>query len=362
MSREGMETAWVMEHSAPMNADQQKALNLRAGEIVEVRSPREILSTLDESGTVEALPFMPEMLGYCGQRLRVFTRADRTCDTIQCSGMRGMNNAVTLEGVRCDGQYHGGCQAGCLIIWKEAWLKRASQDRLPEQLSAPSDFRGGKEGECGLDSVKRTTLDRLITWTRLQGGSEDAGSEAFSCQTTELWRATYELKDPEWRQFLRDLRSGTVSVSQVARVLLIRLFNWVQFRRGGLRYPCLGVGSGSAGKLTKTPKMALNLVPGELVQVKTTQEIEPTLDPKNKNRGLSFDVEMVKFCGGKYRVLRRVERIIDERTGKMMRLPNECIVLDGVVCPGEFHSLCSRGGYPFWREIWLRRADGGETV
>jgi hypothetical protein len=59
-------------------------------------------------------------------------------------------------------------------------------------------------------------------------------------------------------------------------------------------------------------------------------------------------------------VLRRVEQIIDERTGRMMRLPNDCIVLDGVVCPGrlsERRLFCPRAIYPFWREIWLQRID-----
>ena len=37
--------------------------------------------------------------------------------------MRSMKNAVFLEGLRCDGSAHGGCQRGCLFFWKEAWLK-----------------------------------------------------------------------------------------------------------------------------------------------------------------------------------------------------------------------------------------------
>jgi hypothetical protein len=37
-------------------------LNLRSGELVEVRSAEEILATLDAQGRFEVLPFMPEML------------------------------------------------------------------------------------------------------------------------------------------------------------------------------------------------------------------------------------------------------------------------------------------------------------
>ena len=105
-----------------------QVLNLRVGEIVEVRSEAEILATLDARAELESLPFMPEMLQFCGRRFRVDKLALKLCDTIGSTGMYRMHNAVHLEGLRCDGQAHGGCQAGCLIYWKEAWLKRAPAD------------------------------------------------------------------------------------------------------------------------------------------------------------------------------------------------------------------------------------------
>jgi len=52
-----------------------------------------------------------------------------------------------------------------------------------------------------------------------------------------------------------------------------------------------------------------------------------------------------------------VDKIINEATGKMMKLPSDCIILDGVVCVGEYHGFCKRSIYPYWREIWLRRID-----
>ena len=42
-----------------------------------------------------------------------------------------MTNAVHLEGLRCDGAGHDGCQAGCLLFWKESWLKRVDQAGYP---------------------------------------------------------------------------------------------------------------------------------------------------------------------------------------------------------------------------------------
>ena len=120
-----------------MNAhtsENRSALNLRAGDVVEVRSKSEILATLDANGSKEALPFMPEMLQHCGKKFRVYKRADKACDTVAKTGARRMENSVHLENVRCDGLAHGGCQAGCLIYWKEAWLKRLGPSQATDAI------------------------------------------------------------------------------------------------------------------------------------------------------------------------------------------------------------------------------------
>src|SRR5689334_21416402 len=97
----------------------------RVGDWVEVRSAAEILATLDQEARLDGLPFMPEMLQFCGKRFRVGASAHKTCDTISTFKGRRMRDAVHLAGLRCDGQGHGGCQASCLIFWKHAWLKPA---------------------------------------------------------------------------------------------------------------------------------------------------------------------------------------------------------------------------------------------
>ena len=98
---------------------------LRRGDLVEVRSPGEILATLDATGALEGLPFMPEMAAMCGRRFTVDRRAERVCDTLHYSWTRRLSDAVFLEQERCDGKEHGGCQAECRILWKEAWLRPA---------------------------------------------------------------------------------------------------------------------------------------------------------------------------------------------------------------------------------------------
>ena len=41
---------------------QAEDVKLRAGDSVEVRTPQEIAGTLDANGTLDGLPFMPEMV------------------------------------------------------------------------------------------------------------------------------------------------------------------------------------------------------------------------------------------------------------------------------------------------------------
>src|SRR6185295_13831004 len=106
-----------------------EASELRAGDWVTVRSKEEILRTLDRDGQLDGMPFMPEMFAFCGQRFQVHKRAHKTCDTVFPTRGRRVSDAVHLE-TRCSGQAHGGCQAGCLLFWKVAWLKHVDESTV----------------------------------------------------------------------------------------------------------------------------------------------------------------------------------------------------------------------------------------
>jgi hypothetical protein len=347
--------------------ENKKALNLKAGEWVEVRSQDEILATLDSNGRLESLPFMPEMLQYCGQKFRVFKRADKTCDNIAVWSIRRMTNSVHLEGLRCDGGAHGGCQAGCLIFWKEAWLKRAGQ--LAEIEVASKTLPPGRQVSpppqmtCSVESLFAGSCT-----------TDAEGENIYSCQATQLLEYTSFMRWWDPRQYIRDVFSGNLSTGladdsgpqrrldiflaflRLARALTITVFNRHRARRSQTQYPFV------AGTPRKTPIETLDLQPGELVQVRTKEEIIATLDSQNKNRGLLFDSEMLPYCSNIYRVLRRVNHIVDEKTGKMMNMKYPCIVLEGVVCQSDFHRLCPRAIYSYWREGWLRRASPAEML
>jgi hypothetical protein len=117
----------------------------------------------------------------------------------------------------------------------------------------------------------------------------------------------------------------------------------------------LPVGNGK--QAASTP---LGLQAGDWVEVKSAGEIAQTLDRRFMNRGLLFAAsEMTPACGKRFRVRRRVQQIIDERTGKMLQMKNDCIALEGYVCTGDRSHrrwFCAREIYPYWREAWLRRA------
>jgi hypothetical protein len=55
-----------------------------------------------------------------------------------------------------------------------------------------------------------------------------------------------------------------------------------------------------------------------------------------------------------------VERIVNEKTGEMSKLPGVCIMMEGVICRSwysEGRIACPRSIFSYWREIWLRRSN-----
>ena len=89
-----------------------KEEGLFVGQLVQVRSADEILSMVDDNGTLDGLPFMPEMLSWCGKLFHVQRRVDKTC--VDGGGNRRFpaNDVVVLDGPRCDGSSHDGCKHG----------------------------------------------------------------------------------------------------------------------------------------------------------------------------------------------------------------------------------------------------------
>jgi len=110
----------------PVSPDEE-VLNLKPGEWVKIKSEQEILATLDGNRRYKGLYFMGGMRNFCGQRVRVYKRAERIL-LESTEELRKMKNTVLLEGVMCDGQDWAGCDRSCFYYWREAWLRRVKED------------------------------------------------------------------------------------------------------------------------------------------------------------------------------------------------------------------------------------------
>jgi hypothetical protein len=284
---------------------------------------------------------MPEMVGYCGRRFTVQARTDKLCDTINNTlQSRRLPDAVLLDDVRCDGSGHGGCQAVCRLYWKEAWLRKVGPAEPPRTPDAADDAAAAE------------LLERVQRSASIVG---DEGAPRYRCQATQMVAASAPLSTSDPRPYFRELTSGNVTFRTFARVMSRAAVMQPLHRLRWLPTPPL---KGPSSKSPSTPPLGLQ--PGEWVRVKTPDQIRETLTDRGANRGLWFDREMLAFAGRVFRVRARITRIIDERTGAMIELSSDCIVLEDVVCSGELSTgrfFCPRAIYSYWRECWLERVD-----
>ena len=302
---------------------------LRAGDWVEVRSWPEIRATLDREGRHEGLPFMPEMIRFCGQRLQVSKRAEKTCFG---NAFHRVGGAVHLAGARCDGSAHDGCQLHCLTFWREEWLRRVPGPEPSTALGAASAGNSAaSEGEGGL----RTRADPAD------------GPPRYVCQATALRDVTHEKLDP-WdpRPYFREFRVGNAGWPEVRQ-----LFRW------STAWARLRIFKAFAERRTTPTIERPGISVGDWVEVRPPGEILATLTRDGKNRGLRLSEDMLTFCRERFRVCGSVSRFIDETTGTMREMRSPCLVLDSAVCRG-FNVLCPREQFHFWRPEWLRRVEG----
>lgn len=289
--------------------------------LMQVKSPSEILATLDRDGKLDGLPFMPEMVKYCGSRLRVHRRAHRTC--VVGDGFRKMKDAVFLHDARCDGSRHDQCDRACLLFWKSAWLMPAGTSSVKAT------------GWSAHDALAAETLQRLPT--REQG--------RYLCQSTALKSATTALRRWDIRPYLREIFTGELSLLDFVRIVVRTLLR----RVGGDRRE-----DAFKGVPGRKSRGSLNLQPDEWVRIKPIEELRKHLDERGRNCGLGFPATMHHAVGRRYQVAFPVRRIILEQTGTMVELSNT-VALKNLLCAGICVANCPRAEYLYCRESWLWR-------
>ena len=304
--------------------------SLKSGDVVEVLQPGEILKTLDSNGQLDGLPFMSEMISFCGKRFSVLLKVEKTCvncifpqDKLKTKIKEFIyNDVVFLEDLRCTGIDHGNCQRGCMIFWKKAWLKKVN-DKM-------GDSSIDKEGELELKE-------------RLK--SKKSEKEYF-CQSTELKNATKYIS-PSKRLFkiINEIASGGLNILQAIKAVILP--SWRKFSK--IPQP--------KGILRKTPIECLNLKEGELVEVRPFNEILHTLNKRGKNKGLKFTLDMKQYCGKQFRVRNKLEKMIREETGEMLEIKNTVILEEATCTYPYLFAGCPRAEFHYWREIWLKRVN-----
>jgi hypothetical protein len=303
--------------------------NFRRGDWVEVRTPEEIAMTLDERGTLDGVPFMPEMLAYCGRRFCVSRRVNKTCVDVVPWTIRELKveDVILLEELRCSGDAHEGCQRACTIFWKEAWVRRVENG-------------GGNASPVSLEQID-LLRPRLIT-------KETNGR--YFCQSTEMMKVTQPLSvGHKILKCFKDIWCGNYTFLQMLRLLALPMFVRAVRSLGGVKDP--------RGVLDRVPAETLSLKAGDMVEVKRPDEILQTLDRLGSNRGLRFGYPMLSYCGRRYRVRDRLDRMILETTGEMKSIKNT-VTLEGVNCACKFViGGCPRSGFDYWREAWLRKVE-----
>jgi hypothetical protein len=304
--------------------------DLLVGDLVEVKRWSEIRATLDETGCLEQLPFMPEMLPMCGRRAYVFRGMHRLFDYRKSRRMRHLNDAVLLVETVCDGSSHGACDAGCHAIWKSAWLRR---------LEPKADSAGSSESSRADESCDEAAV--------LQFGTR---APRYACQLTQLHAASQPIQNWSAANFLRPLVAGNVAPAAFIVGWLTYIFNDFQHIRQGVSFPTFEAEIQGRGGLEET-----RLEAGDQVLIRSSAEIRATLNDQLEHRGLGFEPDMLKHCGRRSCVQGEVRRVIDIVTGEMRTMKTPAYVLRNIHFSGERQLFNAQYEPLFWRAIWLRR-------
>ena len=96
---------------------------------------------------------------------------------------------------------------------------------------------------------------------------------------------------------------------------------------------------------------------GDLVRVRSLEEIEATFDYDHSYKGCVFLPEMAEYCNTIQRVLIPVERFLDEREFRIKH-PKGIVLLDGLICHGTARlGRCDRHCFYLWRVEWLEKIE-----
>ena len=309
----------------PENTMANHPQRFRVGDQVQVANAEHILSTLDADCRFEGLPFMPQMVPFCDQKLNVTRWVNNVCFPVQGGADYGnLTNSVLLNVNRCDGAAYGGCQMACPLIWKTEWLQKIEATETADN-----------EDVNDSDAVEQLT--GFAAANALDNG-------LAVCQATQLHQISHKRKRLNVQQYVDEVNLNRLSVTALATSFC-----------GGMLGRVAGGKQSVVGTLKRTPVSDLQLAIGDAVTVKSQADIIQTLDANGKNRGLWFDPVMLRHCGQTLKVTQRITTLVDETSGQIRQLKIPSVVLGDLQCDPTARRFCSRLLHLFWREAWLER-------
>jgi hypothetical protein len=172
------------------------------------------------------------------------------------------------------------------------------------------------------------------------------GKEKLSCNSTVDYFLAISSSDSPLELTSKSVRS------MLNRTLYYRLPFMVPLVQSTVK----GMSRRTKGAPVRSPPVTFppqNIEPGDVVTVRSEDEIRKTLNEENRAKGLGFMPEMVMFCGQQFRVAKRVKKIIIECTGEPRDIKSPTFILEGANCSGEFHEKCDRYCPFLWKEDWL---------
>ena len=116
-------------------------------------------------------------------------------------------------------------------------------------------------------------------------------------------------------------------------------------------------GKNNAQSVHQPANITESLKAGDMVRIRSKEEIRATLDEWNRLKGCGFLEEMWPYCSTVQRVYKRVEQFMDERD-YVVKKCRKLVILEGVFCHGTVDfGKCDRTCFFFWREEWLEKVN-----
>ena len=106
---------------------------IKAGDMVKVKTKKEIQGMLDERGKYKGCSFIGRMYEYCGNTYKVLKDVNYFYDEAK-QKMCKCRNIILLEEVTCTGKqklFFESCDRSCFYFWHVDWLEKLEQVNKP---------------------------------------------------------------------------------------------------------------------------------------------------------------------------------------------------------------------------------------